>query len=65
MFLEQQKLYMRHWEEMLNNRPKLYAMIWQYLSQESKEEVKRSQDYEVQSTPVYCRGVSHGPFATI
>ncbi len=38
---------MRHWEDMLNNRPKLYAMIWQYLSQESKEEVKRSQDYEM------------------
>jgi hypothetical protein len=32
---------------MINDRPKLYAMIWQYLSQESKEEVKRSADYEV------------------
>jgi hypothetical protein len=32
---------------MLNNRAKLYAMIWQYLSQESKEEVKRSTDYEL------------------
>jgi hypothetical protein len=38
---------MRHWEDMINDRPKLYAMIWQYLSQESKEEVKRSADYEV------------------
>jgi hypothetical protein len=46
-FLKQQKLYMRHCEEMVNNRPKLYAMIWQYLSQESKEEVKRSENYEV------------------
>jgi hypothetical protein len=46
-FLEQQKLYMRHWEDMINDRPKLYAMIWQYLSQESKEEVKRSADYEI------------------
>jgi hypothetical protein len=46
-FLEQQKLYMRHWEDMINDRPKLYAMIWQHLSQESKEEVKRSVDYEV------------------
>ncbi len=46
-FLEQQKLYMRHWEDMIYDRPKLYAMIWQHLSQESKEEVKRSQDYEL------------------
>jgi hypothetical protein len=46
-FLEQQKLYMRHWEDMINDRPKLYAMIWQYLSQESKEEVKRNADYEI------------------
>jgi hypothetical protein len=34
-YLEQQKLYMRHWEDMINNRIKLYAPIWQYLSQES------------------------------
>jgi hypothetical protein len=27
-FLEQQKLYMRHWEDMINDRPKLYAMTW-------------------------------------
>jgi hypothetical protein len=47
MFLEQQKLYMRNWEDMINDRPKLYAMIWQYLSQESKEEVKRNADYEI------------------
>jgi hypothetical protein len=46
MFLEQQKLYMKHQEDMVNQRPKLYAMIWQYLSQESKDEVKRSQEYE-------------------
>jgi hypothetical protein len=46
-FLEQQKLYMRHWEDMINDHQKLYAMIWQHLSQESKEEVKRSQDYEL------------------
>jgi hypothetical protein len=46
-FLEQQKLYMRHWEEMQNNRSKLYAMIWHYLCQESKEEVKRRADYEL------------------
>jgi hypothetical protein len=32
---------------MINDRPKLCAMIWQHLSQESKEEVKRSQDYDV------------------
>jgi hypothetical protein len=46
MFLEQQKLFMKHQEDMVNQRPKLYAMIWQYLSQESKDEVKRSADYE-------------------
>ncbi len=46
-YLEQQKLYMRHWEDMLNNRAKLYALIWQYLSQESIAEVKRHQDFEV------------------
>jgi hypothetical protein len=46
MFLEQQKLFMKHQEDMVNQRPKLYAMIWQYLSQESKDEVKRSAEYE-------------------
>lgn len=55
-YLRQQKLYMRHWEDMLNNRAKLYALIWQYLSQESIwqylsqesiAEVKRHQDVEV------------------
>jgi hypothetical protein len=45
-FFEQQKLYMKHWEDMLNKRTKLYVMIWLYLSQESKVEVKRSSDYE-------------------
>jgi hypothetical protein len=49
-YLEQQKLYMRHWEDMINNRAKLYAMIWQYLSQESIAEVKRHTDYEVNKT---------------
>jgi hypothetical protein len=39
-YLEQQKLYMRDWEDMMNNRAKPYAMIWQYLSQEHT-------DYEV------------------
>jgi hypothetical protein len=46
MLLEQQKLFMKHQEEMVNQHPKLYAMIWQYLSQESKDEVKRSAEYE-------------------
>jgi hypothetical protein len=46
MFLEQQKLFMKHQEDMVNQGPKLYAMIWQYPSQESKDEVKRSMDYE-------------------
>ncbi len=32
---------------MINDHPKLYALIWQHLSQESKEEVKRSVEYEV------------------
>jgi hypothetical protein len=32
---------------MINDCPKLYAMIWQYLSQESKDEVKRSEDFEI------------------
>ncbi len=38
---------MRHWEDMNNNRAKLYALIWQYLSPESMAEVKRHADYEV------------------
>jgi hypothetical protein len=46
-FLEKQKLDMRHWEEMINNRAKLYVLIWQYLSQESIAEVKRHQDFEI------------------
>jgi hypothetical protein len=49
-YLEQQKLYMRHWEHLMNHRAKLYAMIWQYLSQESMAEVKRHTDYEVIKT---------------
>jgi hypothetical protein len=46
-YLEQQNLYMRHWEDMINNRAKLYALIWQYQSQESIAEVKRHQDFEI------------------
>jgi hypothetical protein len=49
-YLEQQKLYMGHWEDMINNRAKLYALIWQYLSQESMAEVKRHADYELIKT---------------
>jgi hypothetical protein len=41
---------MRHWEDMINNRAKLYALILQYLSQESMAEVKRHTDYEVIKT---------------
>jgi hypothetical protein len=41
---------MRHWEDMNNNRAKLYALIWQYLSQESMAEVKRHDDYKVIKT---------------
>ncbi len=44
-YLEQQKLYMRHWEDMITNRAKLYALIWQYLCQESIAEAKRHQDF--------------------
>jgi hypothetical protein len=32
---------------MINNRAKLYVLIWQYLSQESIAEVKRHQDFEI------------------
>jgi len=39
---------MRHWEDMINNRVKLYALIWQYLSQESIAEVKRHTNRDVQ-----------------
>jgi len=46
-YLEEQKLYMRHWEDVINNRAKLYALIWQYLSQESMAEVRSHADYEV------------------
>jgi predicted oxidoreductase (fatty acid repression mutant protein) len=35
---------------MNNNRAKLYALIWQYLSQESMAEVKRHADYKVIKT---------------
>jgi len=41
---------MRHWEDMINNKVKLYAMIWQYLSQESIAEVKRHTDFEAIKT---------------
>jgi hypothetical protein len=46
-YLEHQKQYMKHWEDMVNQRPKLYALIMQYLSPESIEEVKRQTDYEL------------------
>ncbi len=32
---------------MRNNHPKLYAMLMQYFSPESKDEIKRVQDYEM------------------
>jgi hypothetical protein len=35
---------------MMNNRAKLHALIWQYLSQESMAEVKRHIDFEVIKT---------------
>jgi hypothetical protein len=38
---------MRHWEDMINNRAELYALIWQYLSQESTAEVKKHEDFEI------------------
>ncbi len=40
-------MYMRHKEDMTNIRAKLYALIIQYLSQESLSEVKRHEDFEV------------------
>ncbi len=49
-YLEEYKNYTKHQEEMKNNRPKLYAMIMQYLSPESKDEIKRKEDYKVMKT---------------
>jgi hypothetical protein len=46
-FLEHQKQYMKHWEDMLSDRARLYALIMQYLSPESLVEVKRQTDYEL------------------
>ena len=31
---------------MRNDRPKLYALIYQYLSEESQEEIKRSDKFD-------------------
>jgi hypothetical protein len=45
-YIEEYKNYAKHQEDMRNNRPKLYALIMQYLSPESKDEIKRVQDYE-------------------
>jgi hypothetical protein len=45
-YLEQQKLFMKHWEDMHNNRAKLYAHALQYLSQESLSDIKKATDYE-------------------
>jgi hypothetical protein len=45
-YIEECKNYAKHQEEMRNYRPKLYALIMQYLSPESKDEIKRVQNYE-------------------
>jgi hypothetical protein len=44
-YIEEYKNYTKHQEEMKNNRPRLYALLMQYLSPESKDEIKRTPDY--------------------
>jgi hypothetical protein len=45
-YLEEYKHYTKHQEVMKNNCPKLYAMMMQYLSPESKDKLKKMEDYE-------------------
>jgi len=46
LFLEAMKDYRKELHKMHSDRPKLYALIMQYLSEESLDEVKRSDKYE-------------------
>ena len=45
-YLEDMKEYRKEMIKMRNERPKLYALILQYLSEESLEEIKRSDIFE-------------------
>jgi len=45
-YLEDMKEYRKEMIKMRNERPKLYALILQYLSEESLEEIKRSDTFE-------------------
>ena len=44
-YLEDMKEYCKELMRMRNDRPKLYALIYQYLSEESQEGIKRSDKF--------------------
>ena len=46
-YMEQLKLYIKHWEQMMNDRTKLFALLMQYLSPESLDEVKRDPNFNL------------------
>ena len=45
-FMEDMKEYRKELMRMRHDRPKLYALIYQYLSEESQEEIKRSDKFD-------------------
>jgi len=45
-YVEDVKDYRKEMKEMKENRPKLYGLITQYLSEESRSEIKRQEKYE-------------------
>ena len=45
-FIDDMKEYRKELIRMRNERPKLYALIYQYLSEESQEEIKRSDKFD-------------------
>jgi len=69
-YREDMKEYRKELMRMRNDRPKLYALILQYLSDESLEEIKRSDKYETiddETDPLglWLQNMRQGPFESI
>jgi len=68
-YLEDMKEYRKEIMKMRNERPKLYALILQYLSDESLEEIKRSDKFEKideETDPLgLWQTMRQGPFESI
>jgi len=70
LFMEAMKDYRKEIAKMVADRPKLYALILQYLSEESLDEVKRSDKWEdikksTEPRDLWNQGMRQGPYETI